>query len=248
MAVDPATGIASRSSLATWVERISTAEMPIFGHTVQQIVAVAEDDEAPARRLAQVVLQDPSMTARTLKLVNSPFYNPRERTISTVSHAVVLLGFNTVRDLCLSIALVDAFMQGTPRERFNHELARSIHAAVQARALAVKMGDDSPEEVFIAALLYHLGDLAFWCFSGETGEALDTLQHQPGFRPGDAEEEVLGFRLHQLTGELVREWRINELLNHTLVAPDAAGPRGRAILLCHQLAAAAEQGWEHRET
>lgn len=234
----------ARASLEEWVRRISDEEMPIFGHTVQQVVSVSEDDDAPAAELARVILQDASMTARVLKLANSVYYNPHSQQISTVSRALVVLGFNTVRSMCLSIALVDSFVQGAPRERLTRELARAIHAAVQARTVAIAREDSSPEEVFIASLLYHLGDLAFWCFSGEAGDQLDALLKQPGYTQEQAEEEVLGFRLKQLTTSLVREWRVNDLLSATLARPESTGARGKNITLCHQLARAAEQGWD----
>ncbi len=236
-----------RASLEDWVRRISDEEMPIFGHTVQQVVSVAEDEDAPTADLARVILQDASMTARVLKLANSVYFNPHSQQISTVSRALVVLGFNTVRSMCLSIALVDSFVQGAPRDRLTRELARAIHAAVQARTVAIARGDDSPEEVFIATLLYHLGDLAFWCFSGEAGERLDSLLRQPGYTAAEAEVEVLGFRLKQLTGNLVKEWRINELLTATLAHPEASGDRGKTVTLCHQLAREAELGWESPE-
>lgn len=235
---------AKRSSLDEWVRRISEEEMPIFGHTVQQVVSVAENENASTAELARVILQDASMTARVLKLANSVYYNPHIQQISTISRAVVVLGFTTVRSMCLSIALVDSFVQGAPRDRLTRELARAIHAAVQARTIAMAREDESPEEVFIAALLYRLGDLAFWCFGGPAGDRLDTLLRQPGITPEQAEMEVLGFHLRQLTASLVKEWRINDLLIATLKNPDSQDARIRNITLCHQLARAAEKGWE----
>lgn len=235
--------------LDVWVHRIRDEEMPIFGHTVQQIVSVAEDDEAPAADLARVILQDASMTARVLKLANTIYYNPREQGISTVSRAVVVLGFNTVHNMCLSIALVDSFVHGSARDRMTRELARSIHAAVQARTIAIERDDPSPEEVFIATLLLHLGELAFWCFSGEVGDELDAVMQQPGYTPEQAQDEVLGFRLKKLTLSLAREWRLHELLRETLSDPKRAGTRAETVLLSHELAEAAEEhGWNDPKT
>ncbi len=238
-----------KSSLDTWVERIRDQEMPIFGHTVQSIINVAEDDEAPAATLARVVLQDASMTTRVLKLANTIYYNPRSQGINTISRAVVVLGFNAVRNMCLSISLVDSLVHGAARERLTHELARAIHAAVQSRALAIERGDESPEEVFIATLLYHLGEMAFWCFSGEEGDELDALMEQPGYTPEQAQDELLGFRFPQLTSNLVQEWRLNDLLLETLNHPRKQGVRGKTITYSHQLAEGAEQyGWSSNET
>lgn len=233
-----------KRSLAEWVSHISGEEMPIFGHTVQSVISVAEDEDAPASHLARVVLQDASMTARVLKLANSTYYNPREQGISTISHAVVVLGFNTVRNMCLSISLVDSFVRGNARDRLTRELARAIHAAVQARDIAVSREDDSPEEVFIATLLYHIGDMAFWCFSGDLGDELDALMQQPGYTPEQAQEELLGFRLKQLSSSLAQEWRLNTLLQETLRRGTAKDPRSRNIGLAHELAKCAEKsGW-----
>ncbi len=236
-----------RSTLAQWTRRISEEEMPIFGHTVQQVLSVAEDDEAPSVELARVILQDASMTARVLKLVNTIFYNPRAQSISTISRAVVVLGFNAVRTMCLTISLVDSFVQGAPRDQLTRELARSLHAAVQARAIAAERGDDSPEEVFIATLLYRLGELAFWCFGGEQAEELAAAMRRPGCTAEMAQDEVLGFRLNQLTSNLVREWRVNDLLIETLHDPRTIGDRGRPITVGHDLAVAAEKGWNSPE-
>jgi len=233
--------------LGKWTERIRDQEMPIFGHTVQSVLSVAEDDSAPAAQLARVVLQDASMTTRVLKLANSTYYNPREQGISTISRAVIVLGFNTVRNMCLSISLVDSFVKGSNRERLTTELARAIHAAVQARSIAVERNDTSPEEVFIATLLYHIGDMAFWCFSDEEGDELDKVMQQPGYTPEQAQEEILGFRFKELSASLAHEWRLNPLLRDTLKGSNS--DRARNITLAHDLARTAEEkGWDSEET
>lgn len=238
-----------KRSLEQWVALIRDQDMPIFGHTVQSIISVAEDEDAPAAKLASVVLKDASLTSRVLKLVNSIYFNPQRQPISTISRAVVVLGFNTVRNMCLSITLVDAFVRGNARDRLTHTLARAIHAAVQARAIAIEREDPSPEEVFIATLLFQIGDMAFWCFSGDTGDELDTLMKQPGYTPEQAQEEVLGFHIKSLSNNLAQEWRLNPLLQETIAHPQGTGDRGRNITLAHEVAEAAEQhGWESPET
>ncbi len=233
-----------RPSLNEWVRRVRDEEMPIFGQTVQRIISVAEDDVSSANQLAQVVLQDASMTARVLKLVNTTYYKTREQSISTISRAVVLLGFDTIRNMCLSISLVDAFVRGNARDHLTQELARAIHAAVQARAIAIERNDVEPEEVFIATLLYHIGDMAFWCFSEHQADELDALMQQ-GYSPEQAQDEVLGFRLHQLSGALAQEWRLSSLLREVLSRPAPRHQRARNIQLAHELARHAEaHGWQ----
>ncbi len=168
-------------SLGDWVVRLSEQGMPIFAKTAQDIGKVTSRSDSTASDLSRVVLQDAALTARLLRIANSPLFNVTGRSISTVSRAVVLLGFDEVRSICLSIAVVESMLKGQQKDLVLDQMARSFHAAVQARAFAVQRGDKAPEEVFIATLLYQLGDMAFWTFSGELGKQLAAaMARRPG--------------------------------------------------------------------
>lgn len=238
----------SPKSLDEWVELIRQEEMPIFDDTAQKVIAFADDELAPISELAGVILHDASLTARVLKLANSIYYNPTGAGISTITRAVILLGFNAVRDMCLAVTLVDALVKGAARERLSRELARSLHSATQARALAAARGDKSPEEVFIATLLTRIGELAFWCFCGEIGQTLERLSKQPGITPEQAQEQVLGFRLSLLSKHLIQEWHLTELLQKAISHPTQKDERMQAVVLGQQIARHAEdKGWRTEE-
>ncbi|MCZ7655607.1 MAG: HDOD domain-containing protein [Rhodocyclaceae bacterium] len=143
--------------LNAWLERIRDQELPIFGRTAEQIRALTDSDKAAVSQLADAILCDPGMTAKLLRIGNSVIFNTSGAQITTVSRAVVMIGFNQVRQVALSVAFVDALLRGPVRERVLREMARACHAAVQARWLAARRHDNQPEEVFIAALLYRLG-------------------------------------------------------------------------------------------
>jgi HD-like signal output (HDOD) protein len=231
--------------LGTWVQRLSERGMPIFARTAQDIGKVTSNIDSTASELSRVVLQDAAMTARLLRIANSPLFNVTGRTISTVSRAVVLLGFDEVRSICLSIAVVESMLKGPQKDRVLDEMARSFHAAVQARSFSEKRGDQAPEEVFIATLLYQLGDMAFWTFSGPMGRELDAALAKPGVDPVKVQQEVLGFSLTELTLGLSREWKLGELLQHALEGKQDTHPRCGNVIMGHELAIAAEKGWDH---
>jgi HD-like signal output (HDOD) protein len=237
-----------KPTLDDWVELIRRQNMPVFDATVQQIINLSRDDQAPIAELAGVILRDASLTARVLKLANSIYHNPTGASISTVTRAVIVLGFNAVLNICLALTLVDALREGAAKERLGRELGRAMHAATQARALAAAHGDRSPEEVFIATLLYRIGELAFWCFSGEVGQRIEQLTEQPGVSTEQAEERVLGFRLSQLSRQLVRDWRLTDLLQEAIAYPARKDSRIQAVMLGQQIArCAAGQGWHSNE-
>jgi len=233
----------SPHGLQAWLERIREQELPIFGRTAEQIRDLTDSERAAVAELAEAILRDQGMTAKLLRIANSVIFNTAGTQITTVSRAIVMLGFDMVRQIALSVAFVDAFLGGHARERVQREMARAFHAAVQARWLAARRHDAQPEEVFIAALLYRFGELAFWCFAGEAGEGLDeALRRNPQF-PGDTEQAMLGFRLHQLTAALTRDWRVSPLLQSVLNGGYAKRSREQAVVLAYRLAEGAEDGW-----
>ncbi|MBI1196081.1 MAG: HDOD domain-containing protein, partial [Gammaproteobacteria bacterium] len=76
-----------------WVRQLSDREMPAFASTARVIAGEASRGDQSATELAEVIFQDASMTTRLLRAANSFFYNPGNTPISTVSRAIVLLGF-----------------------------------------------------------------------------------------------------------------------------------------------------------
>jgi HD-like signal output (HDOD) protein len=234
--------------LGAWVSKLGESGMPVFAHTARDISAVSHSRESSAAELARVVLQDAAMTAKLLRVANSPVFNPMGRSISTVSRAVVVLGFQEVRSICLSIAVVESMLKGRQKQRVIEEMARSFHAAVQARSFARKRKDKSPEEVFIATLLYRLGDMAFWAFAGASAEDMDTaLRLRAGESPLKVQQDVLGFALRDLTLSLSREWKLGELLEQSLEGRSDKNPRASNVALGYELAIAAEKGWQSPE-
>lgn len=228
-----------------WVERVRDSDMPVFGRTVQEVRLVTEDDMASASRLSRVILQDAALTTKVLKLANSIVFNPGRQNVSTVSRAIIVLGFDLVGQIVLSIHLIDALLSGGRRERVVTEMARCFHAAVQARTAAETKGSRAAEEVFIAALLGQVGELAFWCFGGRKADELDeALRQRATEKPEDIQVELLGFRLRNLTAALAREWQLGGLVER--VAEPKSHPSDEELAITHgyRLAVAVENGWE----
>ena len=236
---------ADPKDLSGWVSLLGDSGMPVFAHTAGDISKVSDSDESSAAELARVVLQDAAMTAKLLRVANSPIFNPIGKSISTVSRAVVQLGFQEVRSICLSIAIVESMLKGKQKQHVIEEMARAFHAAVQARSFARKRKDSSPEEVFIATLLYRLGDMAFWAFAGEAGKTLDhELRQRSDEAPDKVQRDVLGFPLRELTLGLTREWKLGTLLEESLEGKKDKNPRAGNVDLGYQLADASEKGWK----
>ncbi len=233
----------AENELDLWVMRLVQENMPIFNHTVQCVAGTASRENSSLSELAWSILQDPTLTAQVIKLANSAYYNPYSKRISTVSRAVMRLGFNMIKEICLSIALVESIVSGLHKEKLAIEVSRAFHAAIQARNFAIRRNLPSPEEVFIAALLTRIGNMAFWCFAGEAGEKLEEALAFSE-REEQAETKVLGFKLERLTIRLNQVWKLSELLETALYDNKGIDPRIRSVRLGCAVARAAEEGWD----
>ncbi|QGX38751.1 HDOD domain-containing protein [Permianibacter aggregans] len=199
-----------------WVERINRTELPALGQTLQQVGALNGFLMSHAAELTRVILRDPSMTARVLKIANSAMFNPTRKKINTISRAVVVLGLKTLRSISLATALLDELIKEDTGPYLAQEVANAFHTAMQARAVAKLSGAPDSEEIFVSSLLHRLGAMAFWAVGSTTAHKL-AKQMQDGVSPEQAERQVLGFTMNELTRSVAEQWHIKEILTPPLL-------------------------------
>lgn len=225
-----------------WVRVLNNEEMPVFAHTARSIAAVSGKLDTPVAELSHLILQDSAMTTRVLRLANSVYYNPANKNISTVSLAILILGFDVVRSIALSIAMIDTILKGVQHEHVVEEMARALHAAVQAKSIAKARGVSEVEEVFIAALLCRLGHMAFWCFPQDLAKELDA-EYCVADNEENAEKKILGFTLTDLTLALNEEWHLSHLLEQFLGRRNIDDKNITDVDYAYNLVKSIEQGW-----
>jgi len=152
------------TSFEEWVSVLAEFQMPIFCHTARNIHDIMDDDNKGTMELASVILQDPNLTLKLLKLSNSVTFNPTRQKIVTVSRAILNLGAVMVKEMTLLCTFFESIQSSDNKAQATEAVAQAIHAAMQAKTLAEKTHDISPEEIFTAALLYQIGKICFWCF------------------------------------------------------------------------------------
>ena len=239
----------SETKLEKWVHHLSQRELPIFKYSLIAITTITSRDDTSSTELAGAILKDVNLTARILRISNSYIYNPSNTRVNTITHAVMLLGFNLVRDISISLAIIDTLLKGNKETHIMKLMARTFHAAVQSRAIAEARHDESPEEIFIAALLYNIGELTFCCVDSQASEKLissrliSTDEHYEKMQ-----NEILGFTFKQLTEKLTEDWQLSDLLHDTLHNCDNINNRCRHIIHGNAIALAAEHGWQSPET
>lgn len=230
-------------SLTEWAHVLCNEEMPIFSNTALSIHDVLSDDKKGAMELASVILQDPNLTVKLLKISNTPHYNPSRLKMVTVSRAIIMIGSEVIRELTLVCSFLESILSATNKKQANEEIAQAIHAAVHAKSIAIATYDSSPEEVFIATLLNHIGSISFWCFCGEQGERIQELINKGNFSRKDAERKVLGFTLLELGACLSKTWKLGGLIEES-IRPGVTfqNPRVGLVQLGYEITEALKEG------
>lgn len=237
------------SKLQRWVNHLSQSELPIFKYSLIAITTITAREDTPSSELAGAILKDINLTARILRLSNSYIYNPTGTKVNTITHAVMLLGFDLVRDISISLSIIDTLINGNKEIHIKKLMARTFHAAVQARAIAEMYSDDSPEEIFIATLLHNIGELTFFCIDSQASEKLiesRLLATDENYQK--IQSDLLGFTFKELSNKLTQDWQLSDLLSETLDRRLKPSDRSKHIIFGNAIASAAEKGWQSPET
>lgn len=143
------------------LERVlRSPRLPSLPAIALEVIDLVQDDSVSIKEIAETIQNDPAMSGKILKTVNSSFYG-QSKSISTISQALVVLGLNSVKTLALGFTLVpnlkDAGASGFDHFRF---WRHSLYAATAARCLAKTARLQVTEEAFLGGLLQDLGMLA----------------------------------------------------------------------------------------
>jgi len=134
-------------------------DLPVFSATVNQIRQISSSEEADAMALAMAVMKDVNLSVRVLKLSNTPMFNPKNRQIDSLSRAVVLLGFERILNLGMTIKLVESLRADPKDTHLDNLLVQAFLNAAIARELAEVAQLRKAEGVYLNGLLHNLGEI-----------------------------------------------------------------------------------------
>lgn len=192
--------------------------MPAFPRSVERILLLTRDIDCDPRAIVEVLESDPVMAARVLRTINSAFY-ALSRPISSMDHAVVMLGINTIKNLALAISTMGMMPVRNP-SGFDTAayLRHSLSVAGIARLVAYRLDDADPSEAYIAGLLHDFGKILFAThLPREFSAALD-LSEDENLPLYLAEREIIGID-HAYAGALMADkWKLPQELGECIAA------------------------------
>lgn len=213
--------------------------LPAFPRGVQRVLDLTRDANATARDLVDVIDKDPVLTLRLLKVINSAYFGlPKQ--ITAVSHAVVFLGFNTIKNMALGVAaagMLPAHNEaGLDNQGF---LLHALSTAALARQLARCDDTLDPSDAYIAGLLHDFGKVVLARAMPQALHAALLQSRQSGTPLHAALQSVLGTDHAEVGAMLAEKWRFAPQLVQAIAQHDAptAAPDllGACVFAANQL-------------
>lgn len=223
--------------------------LPPLPEVTRQLMSVLSDDNASAQDVAKVLTSDPALAGKVLKLVNSSFYGvPKE--VTTISRAVVILGFTGIRNLSLGFGSVEALKKMGGRlnmtDFWHHAMVTG--AACQSLVPHIKLRID-PEEAFIAGLMHDIGAYVLATAVPEIYQ--DILEDHEGDRMA-REHEEFGMTHAQVGQGLLQYWQLPDPFcdaaryhHDVATATDGSRPLTNLVALADVLAYVHSGAFEH---
>jgi len=181
--------------------------LPTLPGIVNKLTKMADDPETTTEQMGKVISKDHILAAKLLKLVNSAFYGFPQR-ISSLSSAIILLGFNVVKSLIISASIFEV-MEDQDVELWEH----SLGCAVVCSVIAKRLGVSEPEEVSTAGLIHDIGKVAIKMELAAEYKQINKMMLKDNISMQQAELAILGLDHAEAGGWLTKNWNLpNKLI------------------------------------
>ncbi len=231
------------NALEPWLADLEATELPALSSNLDKLKRLVADENVRITELSEIIEEDPGLTLRLLRRINAVRHRHLRHEITTVQHAVMMLGLDPLQSLPEGMPTIEAIESKPVRGRLRRLYSRAFHAAYQARDWARFHKEMEPDENFMAALLRNLAEMLFWMRAPTRMAQLEKLKHGDEMEAEEAEFVTFGFGLDQLTHRLALQWGLPSLVSECVQPGNAGKKRVLGIMLAGRLAAAAEKDW-----
>lgn len=191
-------------------------DLPVFSATVNHIRQISSSSDTDAMALALAVMKDPNLTTKLLRLANSSHYNRGSGKITAVSRAVVLIGFERIRNLCMTLKLIESFDENQPGTHVEELLVAAVLNAATARDLAVSAGVHDIEETYICGLLFGLGEIVVAFTLPDIYRNMLKQRKQGVYSWTRIQQQELGGQFVSIGRDLIQNWGFARSVVNTL--------------------------------
>jgi HD-like signal output (HDOD) protein len=169
-------------------------------------------ENSSASDIGRVIMRDQALTAKIIRLANSPAYFTRTQ-VKTPTQAVTIIGFEVVRSITVAADLLErAEERGEKTSDLKQLLAKALLSASQALELGTRIQYPEPGSLFTCAMLYSLGDLVLAYHLPDIYQQFDQVRRTAPEQIPEMERMLLGRSIHSLSAEIAKQWHLSDTL------------------------------------
>ena len=212
----PAAAEDSKGTLEFLLRRMRyKSDFPALSSTMGAVNRTAASETERVAQLSSCILKDFALTNKLLKLVNSAHYK-QFANISTVSRAVVIMGFDNVRNVAVTLMLFEHLQNKAQAAQLKDEILATYFSGLVARELAPKAGIRDAEEAFICSMFHKLGRLLTAFYFHEEWQEIQKRCKAGNLGEEEASAQVLGICYEDLGVGVAKAWHFPDRLTNTL--------------------------------
>ncbi len=209
-----------------------TGELPTLPHVATKVMRLVGDPTTSAKDVQDAIITDQGMTGQILKISNSAMFGMK-REVRTLTHAIMLLGFDTIRSIVVASASKKLYA-GKGGTGFKEKLIweNSIGSALVARGIAEQFSNMDKEEAFIGGLMHNMGKTVLNTKLSDAYSRIMAASYNEGTPIYILERKELGFDHAELGYCLIRQWNLSESLAQAVrhyLEPEKAPPEYRRL-------------------
>jgi putative nucleotidyltransferase with HDIG domain len=184
-------------------------ELPTLSLVSQKVISLTKDPKSSAADLQKVIKGDTALTTKVLKIVNSAYYG-FPSSITSISQAIVILGFKTVRNLAMSVSILENVFKNV--EGYEEIWKHSVVTAITSQAIAEKFKYLNAEEAFIGGIIHDIGKIILSTYFPETMQEVLNYTKENATSFYDSEKNLIDTDHALIGGWLLRRWEFPQIL------------------------------------
>lgn len=189
------------------------SDFPALSESVSAINKIANSETESINKLSNSILKDFALTNKLLRLVNSAYFRPAGGgSISTVSRAVIVLGFEAVRNIAITVLLFEHLQNKANANQLKEDFLRANLAGILAKGISATAQMRDLEQTFICALFHSLGRLLAQFYFPDESDEIRRVMEQKKCCEDTAALQVLGISFEEMGIAIARQWGFPPLI------------------------------------
>lgn len=191
--------------------------LPTLPNVVMEIMRLCDDPNSNTREIAALIENDPVLTTKVLKLVNSSYFG-LSKELYSVNQALVLIGYNNMKNLILSTSMLRMFNDDKKVGSFSRQelWKHSIGVGIVARFLSKRYRLGNMEQAFVAGLIHDVGKVIIDWFFHDQFVTIINLVDQESCWIREAEQRVLRVTHEEIGSYLATRWHLPDVFRETI--------------------------------